>query len=1523
MALVKQLLQTWKAQLQAWARTGDLLEASGRSLQLNKPSKRLLNWIESVKSEDNFELPHIELLSNQAMRGAVGAYASSTKTIYLNQNWLKTAKEKNVVTVLNEELGHFLDDQYNKSDTPGDEGRVFSQLLLHCKNADDRNNVSKLADQGLIRVSGKWIEAELQNWTGIPGGDKYPNASDGDDNSGNDSLNGGTGNDTINGGNGKDTIHGQKGDDSIEGGDGNDSLHGGNQKDTISGGKGNDVIKLENSGYSAHGGNGNDTIHGGSHVDSIDGGEGQDSIIGYNNNDTINGNSGDDIIKAGNGNDEINGGDGNDKIEGQNHQDLINGDSGNDTIHGGHGNDEIHGGEDNDSIKAGKGNDQINGDSGNDIIRGEKGHDLIDGGFGDDRIIGHNSNDTITGGPGNDTINGGNGSDKAIFSGNRCDYTINFSNPSAPLNENIITVSGPDGTDKITLVEELEFDDVPSIKNVNTSPTSSHNTKSIKEDTPTTLDDDDFGSFKDTDCHTLQSVKITSLQDTGKLEFDSTGTGDWADVNLNDEITTDELNAGRLKFTPIKDEHGDGYTTIGFKVGDGDLLSENAYSLTINVEAINDDPILDNADGTLAFTEGDGPSVLDASLSLSDVDDNTIESARISITDNYQSAEDVLGFIDQNNISGTYNSATGVLSLSGSDSRENYKSALESVTYNNISSNPTTTARTISWLVNDGTNSSTPISTTVTLNTINNRPVLGNAGGTLAFTEDDGPSVLDASLSLSDDDDNTIESASISIADNFQSAEDVLGFIDQNNISGSYNSATGVLSLSGLDSHENYKTALESVTYNNISSNPTTTSRTISWLVNDGIDSSAPISTTVTLNTINNRPVIGKGVSTLIFTEGDGPSVLDASLNFNDVDNSSIESASIQISANHQATQDVLGFIDQNNISGSYNSVTGMLSLSGSDSLENYRTALASITYNNISENPITTARTITWLVNDGTDSSRPINTSVTLNAINDRPVLGNTGGTLAFTEGDGPSILDPSMSLSDVDHGTIESANLRISANYNAAEDVLGFIDQNNISGVFDKTTGVLSLSGSDSLANYRSALASITYNNISDHPTTAPRTISWLVNDGADSSTPINTTVTITAVKTPASSSDPSPAQDPLPSPDSKPVDQKLPNRPGKNQPKSEPTLPDSTPEAVRPSSESLEEQEPKTPDKSNHMETIPHPTKIDHRPDHASDQNPSLTLEITPLKATIQGDFYHLNRNASKGTSILDFNHTLTQKDQDENGEKIRYSIISGNDQKLFSINRKGILSLNKTIRSNALNKHVRSIMISGKQANRQKPILIQANIIFSDANYSESDNCNANNKFKTNNNKSFGSACQEIWMGNEKNEWIHGKAGEDLLRGRGGQDIIHGGHDDDTIYGGDGKDQLIGNRGTDHLFGRHRDDIMQGSKQDDKLNGGRGNDTLHGGPGQDTLRGGQGNDILRGGRQADLFHLSVGRDRILDFKPSHGDRIAISPRFQLKMLQQGDDLLLLDSTNNIHTILLNTSRDDLLDHQPNLI
>jgi hypothetical protein len=66
----------------------------------------------------------------------------------------------------------------------------------------------------------------------------------------------------------------------------------------------------------------------------------------------------------------------------------------------------------------------------------------------------------------------------------------------------------------------------------------------------------------------------------------------------------------------------------------------------------------------------------------------------------------------QAGISGFYNIATGVLTLSGTASVANYQSALDSITYSfsPANGNPTggggQTTRTISWVVNDGTNSS-------------------------------------------------------------------------------------------------------------------------------------------------------------------------------------------------------------------------------------------------------------------------------------------------------------------------------------------------------------------------------------------------------------------------------------------------------------------------------------------------------------------------------------------------------------------------------------------------------------------------------------------------------------------------------------------------------------------------------------------------------------------------------------------------------------------------------------------------
>src|SRR5262249_41076202 len=79
--------------------------------------------------------------------------------------------------------------------------------------------------------------------------------------------------------------------------------------------------------------------------------------------------------------------------------------------------------------------------------------DVLNGLGGDDFLFGGSGNDTLNGGPGNDFINGGPGTDSAIFSGMRSAYTL------TELAGDAARVVGPDGTDTLTSVERLVFDD--------------------------------------------------------------------------------------------------------------------------------------------------------------------------------------------------------------------------------------------------------------------------------------------------------------------------------------------------------------------------------------------------------------------------------------------------------------------------------------------------------------------------------------------------------------------------------------------------------------------------------------------------------------------------------------------------------------------------------------------------------------------------------------------------------------------------------------------------------------------------------------------------------------------------------------------------------------------------------------------------------------------------------------------------------------------------------------------------------
>lgn len=92
-------------------------------------------------------------------------------------------------------------------------------------------------------------------------------------------------------------------------------------------------------------------------------------------------------------------------------------------------------------------------------------------------------------------------------------------------------------------------------------------------------------------------------------------------------------------------------------------------------------------------------------------------------------------------------------------------------------------------------------------------------------------------------------------------------------------------------------------------------------------------------------------------------------------------------------------------------------------------------------------------------------------------------------------AIIDPALALSD-STGTVTTLNgakVAISSGLNPATDSLLFTNTGTISGTYNPTTGILTLTGNDTLANYQAALRTVRYNNSAGTGATAARTFSF----------------------------------------------------------------------------------------------------------------------------------------------------------------------------------------------------------------------------------------------------------------------------------------------------------------------------------------------------------------------------------------------------------------------------------------------
>ncbi len=165
-------------------------------------------------------------------------------------------------------------------------------------------------------------------------------------------------------------------------------------------------------------------------------------------------------------------------------------------------------------------------------------------------------------------------------------------------------------------------------------------------------------------------------------------------------------------------------------------------------------------------------------------------------------------------------------------------------------------------------------------------------------------------------------------------------------------------------------------------------------------------------------------------------------------------------------------------------------------------------------------------VVNDGSDNSDVAMSSVTVLAENDAPVVDLNGGAAgedfeaSFTEGGGPvAIVDAvELEVNDPDDTSLASATVTITNLLDGADELLAVdTGATNITSDYSPSTGILTLSGEDSLANYEQVLRTLSYDNSASLPSTTARTIEVVVNDGTDDSTVRTATVTVVGVNNP----------------------------------------------------------------------------------------------------------------------------------------------------------------------------------------------------------------------------------------------------------------------------------------------------------------------------------------------------------------------------------------------------------------------
>lgn len=554
--------------------------------------------------------------------------------------------------------------------------------------------------------------------------------------------------------------------------------------------------------------------------------------------------------------------------------------------------------------------------------------------------------------------------------------------------------------------------------------------------------------------HTLKLTGLASQADYEKalmaITFSTTDLG---------------LVARTVDFT-ITDEHGE-----------SNLVP--AFSLVTVLGLPVDAPPSLLAAGGLPYFLGGAPVPLLSLAQIVDVDSASMQRVLVAMSALTRVAGDKLGYVAPAGITVGVNQVDDwTIELTGVHSRADYETALRAITFSAESLGLLARTVEISLTDADGNNSLTPtlVVATVLPGVDVELPLIVTPVGLPVHTIGKAPVKLLTSVGIANADDDQLTGAVVSIGLN-RVAGDTLGYVavEGNPITVQQTNAW-TLTLSGTATVEQYQQALQSITF---SATALGLPRTVTITVTESDGDTNPAPGIVFANSLAPlRPTIVVTAVPPTHTIGRPGVVIAPVVTIEDLDSPVLTGATVALGVGRQVG-DVLAYAPPTPglITASWNG-TDTLTLSGPASVAEYEAALEAVTFSATGGAGVPRTVTINVVDDSGLSAVLP-GAAAALVKNPDRPTVVTVGlPDLSF-----PSVGDTvtpitSATIVDTDSSVLSGASVRISERFTTG-DTLAYaaVAGVPIAATFDSATGLLTLTGTATIAQYKQALQSITF--------------------------------------------------------------------------------------------------------------------------------------------------------------------------------------------------------------------------------------------------------------------------------------------------------------------------------------------------------------------------------------------------------------------------------------------------------------